>query len=192
MYFIPRNNKIYNYIAHTSSMRRYTGTFVTVCLFFIIGFYCIYYPLLNLIAMYTHERFMLQKKCEEFMQYDKSNQHLSQYIDTKKNSIQTYVRSSSVVQRHYNQTMFVLQAIAQLGLSLHSYGSSKEKDKKWYIKNSAHFEISGSREKLMMFLQNLNQYQEILTVSNTIFTHKADDLFHMSFNLGLITIQKIV
>ena len=90
MYFIARNNKLYNYIAHTSQVRRSMVTLAVVCAFFIGGFYLIYCPLTDHIAMYTVERTNLQKKYDELAQMTHSGQELSALIESSKATISTH------------------------------------------------------------------------------------------------------
>jgi|SRR4030095_4902956 len=191
MYFIARNNKIYNYIAHTSFTRRYLVTFGVMCVFFIGCFYVLYSPLVDHIITFTAERINLQKKYDDLMQMNKNGNDLSVLIEENKKNISIHALSDD--KRHedcHTKMLFVLDTVAQLGLKLNTYGSCKEKDKKWYIKDSAHFDIVGSLEKIMTFLETIKNSHKMITVSHATITRVDDTVFQISCNLGLITIKK--
>jgi Tfp pilus assembly protein PilO len=86
--------------------------------------------------------------------------------------------------------LFVLDAIAQLGLTLNAYDSCNMQDKEWYTKDSAHFDITGSMQKLMTFLETIKNSHFMITVSQLIITRNADDVFKMNFDIGLVTVKK--
>jgi len=112
-------------------------------------------------------------------------------IEDNKKNISIYAFSDDKRQEHCHARMlFVLDTVAQLGLKLNAYGSCKEKDKKWYIKDSAHFDIVGSLEKIMTFLEAIKNSHKMITVSHATITRIDDTAFQISCNLGLITIKK--
>ena len=191
MYFIARNNKVYNYIAHTSFIRRYLVTFGVMCTFFIGCFYVLYSPLVDRIVFFTVERINLQKKYDELVQMNKSSNDLSVLIEDNKKNISINAFSDDKRQEHcHTRMLFVLDTVAQLGLKLNAYGSCKEKDKKWYIKDSAHFDIVGSLEKIMTFLETIKNSHKMITISHATITRVDDMTFQISCNLGLVTIKK--
>lgn len=191
MYFIARNNKIYNYIAHTSLMRRYMVTLGIVGAFFIGGMYGVYYPLIDYVSRYTVERINLQKKYDELGQMNKSSQELVALIESDKATIGTHgVLSDKRQEECHKRMLFVLDTIAQLGLKLNAYGSCKEKDKKWYIKDSAHFDIVGQAEKIMTFLETIKKSCHMITVTQATITRVDDSTFQIGCDLGLITVKK--
>ena len=191
MYFIARNNAIYNYIAHTRSRRRWMTTLLAVSAIFFIGIYCIYYPLLADSTLLQSERMTLQKKYDELVSLDKSGKELLTFIESgKKNIADRAVVSDKREEHCHKRMLFVLDAIAKSGLTLNAYGSCKEKDKVWYIKDSAHFDIIGPMQKLMTFLEIIKNSHSMITISQVIITRVADDTFQMGFDVGLITVKK--
>jgi len=192
MYFIARNNVIYNYIAHTSVMRRYIATIGIVCVFFIGGMYLLYCPLMHYITLYTVERASLQKKYDELMHMNSGTQELSSFIDVSKKNISSHAAASSHEQQEqcHKRMLFVLDTITQLGLQLNAYGSCNTKDKKWYIKDSAHFDIAGSMEKIMTFLETIKNSRNMIVVTHATITHIDDTTFQISCDLDFITVKK--
>jgi len=191
MYFIARNNVIYSYIAHTSLRRCYMVTLMAVCAFFVIGIYGIYYPLLAHIAILRSESMMLQKQSDEIAQFDKSGQEIVLLVESGKKNIADRAVDSHKREEHCHKRMlFVLDTITQLGLTLNAYDSCNMQDKEWYTKDSAHFDITGSMQKLMTFLETIKKSHSMITVSQVTITRSADDVFKMSCDVGLVTVKK--
>lgn len=190
MYFISRNNVIYNYIAHTSSKRRYIATLFIVASLVVVCFYGIYIPLSTHIVMYKAEGMRLKKQYEELSQCKKSSNDLSSLVTTGKKNILGYAIPSDKREEHCHKRMlFVLDTISKSGLTLISYGLCKDKDKAWYTKNSAHCEMTGSLENIMFFLKTIKESERMITLSRVALTRIKDDLFQMSYDVGLITIK---
>src|SRR5579871_5775320 len=84
MYFIPRNNRFYQYIAHTNTMRRYCATLFLLAGFAIVCFYGIYAPLKSHIMLYKIELARLQKQYEDGEQAERNAKELSAVIFEKK------------------------------------------------------------------------------------------------------------
>lgn len=191
MYFIARNNMIYNYIAHASLRRCYMATLFALCAFIIGGVYFIYYPLLAHIALLQSELAILQKKSDEISQFDKSGQELADFVESSKKNIIDHGVFADKREEHCHKRMsFVLDTITQLGLTLNAYGSCNTKDKEWYTKDSAHFDIAGPMQKLMTFLETIKNSHFMITISQVNFIRGADDTFQMGCDIGLVTVKK--
>lgn len=191
MYFIARNNAVYNYIAHTSLKRCYLATLFAVGAFFVVGIYFVYYPLLGHIVLLKSELLGLQNKSDEIAQLDKSGQELGAFVESGKKNIADAAVSPDKREEHCHKRMlFVLDTVAQLGLTLNAYGSCKEKDKEWYTKDSAHFDVVGPMQKVMSFLEAIKNSRFMITLSHVTITRAADDNFQMGCDVGLITVKK--
>src|SRR5690348_1562272 len=131
MYFISRNNAIYSYIAHTSTMRRYIATLFFAIMMVIVGFYGIYTPLKAHITVSRLEHARLQKQYEELERVKENNKELLSLVDTRKKNINAYIVADDKRQQDCNKRMqFVFDTITQLELKLNSYDTCKVKDKK--------------------------------------------------------------
>jgi len=191
MYFIARNNKMYNYIAHTSLKRCYLATLFLLSAFFAVGIYCVYFPLLAHITALQSEQTMLQKKVDDLAQAGKSNKELKVSVEAGKKNIVDYAVAPDQREEHCHKRMlFMMEAITKAGLVLNSYGACKETDKDWYSKNCAHFDVTGSLQKLMTLLETIKNSRQMISVSQVSLTRVADNLFQMSFDVGVVTIKK--
>ena len=54
----------------------------------------------------------------------------------------------------------------------------------------AHFDVTGSMEKLMTFLEAIKNSKKMITMSHVIITRLAEDECKMSFDVGFVTIKK--
>src|ERR1041384_6316294 len=91
MYFIPRNNKVYHYIAHTSLKNRYlcTGFFIATVIFISIYFG---QRLINVYSsLYAQELVVLQKQYKECGRIETKNKRLILGIEDTKKDIQINV-----------------------------------------------------------------------------------------------------
>jgi Tfp pilus assembly protein PilO len=211
MYFIPRNNALYNYIAHTDTKRRYIATLFVLAVSTVICFYGLYRPLVAHIIMYKIERARLQKQYEESGDLEKSNKNLLTIIHTNKKTIDEYAVTDEARHEVCSQRMqFVFDTVAQAGLTLTAYGSCKEKDKKWYVKDSAHCQMTGLIESLIVFLKTIKDSGQIITLSHLMISRLSagvsvealaksgalakegikDNLFQLSCDVGIITVKK--
>ena len=191
MYFIPRNNVFYNYIAHTNVKRRYAATLFLMFAAIFIYFYGIYKPLDAHIALCKAELKQMQQKYHESEKLKKSNGEINALIDNNKKNIEMYAIPDEKKESHCNERMqFVFDAIAKQGLILSSYSSCKEKDKKWYIKDSARCQITGPMEKILSFLKAIKDSQYMITISHIMLTRIKDNLFQLVCDVGIIAVKK--
>ena len=191
MYFIPRNNTVYNYIAHTSAQRRYLATLFIVIIFCGVCFYGVYAPLSAHIVLFKNEILRLQKQQQEMQQLDKNSKDFLSLIETRKKNIAEHAIENDKREEHcYKRMMFVLDTIAKSGLTLSAYGSCKEKDKTWYTKDAAHFEVTGSLEKIMAFLKTIQESKQMISISKVDLARVRDDLFKLSCDVGIVIVKK--
>lgn len=191
MYFIPRNNKFYNYIAHTDLKRCYMAMLFFLSIFALGAFYGIYSPLLLHITLLQSEYTSLQKKSDELVQLQKSNKELRTSIGVHRKSVTDCAAGCDRKEEECHQRMmFIMETIAQEGLVLTAYGSCKERDKSWYIKNTAHFDVTGSMQKLLSLLDKIKNARQKISISQVTLTRVADNSFQMSFDVGLVMVKK--
>jgi Tfp pilus assembly protein PilO len=191
MYFIPRNNAFYNYIAHTNVKRRYAATLFIMAGILLVGCYGIYKPLNAHIDVCRAELKQMQQKYQESEKLKKNNNEITLLIDTNKKNIKLYAVDNEKKEAYCSERMqFVFDTIAQLGLTLFSYNSCKEKDKKWYVKDSAHCQITGSLEKIVSFFKAIKESPHMIKISSFAITKIKDNLFQLSCDIGIITVKK--
>jgi hypothetical protein len=190
MYFIARNNKIYNYIAHMSSLYRYCFIMGIVGMMIGTWLYCVYYPLQSYQLLYEREYNDLQKKHEERFRLEQSVKDSGVLIDAAEKTIKAYVLPLHDVDTFFKENLlFVLDLVTQSGLILHSYGAQKIKDKKWYKKNSAHLDVAGSFESCMNFIKLIHQSQKMITISSVSLIQSDHGIYRMTCDVGFVVIE---
>jgi hypothetical protein len=200
MYFISRNNTIYNYIAHTSVKRRYFATLFILAVIVIGCFYGIYMPLAAHISLYKMERARLQKQYEDNELMQKNNKELLSLVHTSKKNMSEFAVADDKKEEYCSQRMqFVFDTTTKLGLMLNGYGSCNIKDKKWYIKDSAHCQITGSLEKILSFLKTIKDSDQLIKLSHLALTRLSaiasakeglkENTFQLSCDVGIISIK---
>jgi len=133
----------------------------------------------------------LQKKVDELAHMEKSNKELHAFIESGKRTVADHAVISDKREEHcHKRMMFIMETVAQEGLILSSYGSCKEREKNWYTKDSAHFDVVGSMQKLLSLLDKIKNARQMITISQVTFTRVADNSFQMSFDVGLVMIKK--
>ncbi len=190
MFFIPRNNTIYNYIAHTDPKRRYIATLFVLVAMVAAGFYGMYMPLKAHIALNNAEKIRLQKQYEDAGGLENKSTELSLRIDTYKKNINIHAIAPDKKEEYCSARMqYVFDTIVKSGLTLNSYGPCKEKDKKWYVKDSAPCQISGTMEALLSFLKTIKESGYLITLSLLTITRLKDNLFQLNSDVGIIAVK---
>lgn len=191
MYFISRNNKFYNYIAHTTIKRCYFATLFALIIMGIISFYGIYKPLIAHIVLCKTELTHLQKQYEQGNQLERSNGELSLLIDTRKKNIAVHAIADDAKQEWCTKNMqFIFEVITQSHLTLNAYGPCKEKDKKWYVKDFAPYQVTGSLENIREFLKRIKESHQMITLSHLAITRIQDNIFRLNCDIGIISVKK--
>ena len=85
---------------------------------------------------------------------------------------------------------FVFDAVAKSGLALNSYGSCKEKDKNWYVKDSSHIQVVGSMEHILSFLKTIKDSDQMIKLSHLALTRVKENSFQLSCDVGIILVKK--
>jgi len=167
------------------------ATFIGVCIFLMIALYGIYYPLDVSITLLQLECIALQKQVGQVELFHKSNQELAILIQNSKKNISDHSTDVSMREKNSHKHMlFILDTFSSLGLMLNTYSSCKEKDKEWYIKDLAHFDVSGSLKQLMHFLETIQKSSYMITISGVTMTRLSDDVYQMVFDAGFVMVKK--
>jgi|SRR5581483_1031730 len=190
MYFIPRNNKVYHYIAHMNKKNRYMyAGFFVVCTFFLISYFL--QRLINVYHdLYAQELISLRKQYKDNTRIADKNKQLMNEIQKVKTEIQHHmiVDGSLYIKQ---QLLFVLEAIKKISLQLNAYGIQKEKNGEWYIKERAHFDVTGSFTQLMAFFELLKKSERMIVVSQWSLAKVNENVFHMQCDIEFIVIKSL-
>jgi hypothetical protein len=191
MYFIPRNNTIYNYLAHTNKNRRYTAT-IFICIFLlVICFYGIYQPLTRSMIFYKNEYSQLKTQLQAFNELENSIQNYNALTKASTKRIIAHQKTSEQCHMQCrNHILKMVTLIAQHNLTLHTYSSCKETQKDWYNTYSAHFSIEATMSQLLTFIEILTDEFSMSRLSRFVLKQKDKDAFQADFEIAFLTIKK--
>lgn len=190
MYFISRNNSFYQYIAHTNTRRRYCATLFLLAGLGFAFLYGIYKPLTQYIVLYKIELARLQKQQEDEEILSKGNRELSAVIFQKKKHVGEHIFDLDGREKECSKQMqFVFDAMALHGLMLNSYGSCKEKDRKWYTKEISHCQVTGSMQNVLSFLKAIKDSDRMVQLSHISISRVKDDVFQLGCDVEIVLVK---
>jgi hypothetical protein len=185
MYFISRNNKFYQYIAHTKYVHRYVFTAITIGMF-IVGSYFLQQLIDVHDALCAQELKSFRNAHTESKKIGQRNNQLLAILDNaKKNNKAVDVQKNSH-EFFKDQLLFVLESARQSGLVIQSYGAHKEKDAQWYTKELAHGDFSGSLEQVLRFLDTIKNSKKMISISRWSLSHGSDALYTLNCDIGFL------
>ncbi len=190
MYFISRNNSIYDFIAHTRVKNRYvcTGFFVVTILF---GAYFLHCLVTTYKDIYLQEVALLQKMYRESQHLEKKNKDLIVMIDSTKNGMMSQVQHEKSHDFIKKQVQFVLEALHNAELKLNSYGVQKEKNKNWYKKERAHFDVSGNLKQILDFFEKIQNSQKMITINQWSMTRIDENMLRLECDMEFVVVMSI-
>lgn len=190
MYFIARNNKLYNYIAHTKPIKRYIFS-VLLLAGLIFGYLFVsMYIIDSYVMVMTQEYGVLQQKYKEMQQIEQKNNGLVAAITHLKNDTAQFIVQEKSDEYFKKQLLFVLDNAQKMGLKINSYGVQKEKDGTWYKKEIAHLDVSGSLKEIMNFLESLHKARQMITIAQWTIVAIDDKIFQMHADIGLVMVTQ--
>lgn len=187
MLFISRNNRLYQSVAHISSVRRYMITCV-VCIFLTIGWlYAVYYPLCALNNYYACEHMQLLEKFQQETELRRHIKGLQSSFDTTTRYNDAYKQSHGF-NYFKSEWTFIFDAMRMSDLQLKAYTILGVKEKGWYKKEKYHVELVGDCVRFLKFLELIKEAQKMITCSNIVVSVFDTALFQINCDIGIIAI----
>jgi len=188
MYFIPRNNRVYHYIAHTRLKNRYlfTGFFVAGIIFFSV--YFIQRIITVYTVLYAQQVEVLKKQYKEGERIGIKNKQLTAIIQDTKKEIEEHVFLGNSEEYFKNQLLFILNEVKNNGLKLNSYGIQKEKSYEWYKKEIAHFDLTGSLKQVIDFFKVIKNSKKMVSVRQVSLVRVDEQVFHVHCDIEFILV----
>ena len=157
MYFIPRNNKFYSFIAHLHSFYRYLLTFAVISSIFMLWAIIIYLPLTTHIDHSFAKLTKLRTQCQQINKAKCSCVQLERSLQTLHRDVQ-FNKPEKTTQNHLQSNLLlILDQAKNTGLALNHYTMDKKTDDQWAKKNNAHFTFTGNLKQIMDFLKQLKK-----------------------------------
>lgn len=185
MYFISRNNKCYQYIAHTKQIHRYLFIVIIVCIF-VVGSYFLQQIIDMHDMLYAQELKSLRIMYAENKRIGQSNDQLSLTLDNAKKDNKVVDAQKDLHEFFKDQLLFVLESARQSGVAVQSYGIHKEKNAQWYTKEMAHADFSGSLEQILTFLDTIKNSKKMISISRWSLSHANDNSYALNCDIGFL------
>jgi len=115
-----------------------------------------------------------------------SREQMSSVLNQEKRDDKAAEGKKSSDEFFKQQLLFVLDSARHAGLTIHSYGSQKEKNAQWYKKELAHFDLSGSREQIMAFLEKVKNSEKMISVSRWSLVHVSGTSYALNCDMGFV------
>ncbi len=188
MYFIPRNNRFYSYIAHIKPWIRYSGTLVIASSIIILWLYGVYFRLEALIDQHTSQISHMRKQYEQLTQAQLACKQLEKSIFVLKQDREAFTSKGTIQDELQARALFVIQQAQEAGLALNSYNVTKSVKKSWCLKYPAHFEFSGAIKQMIMFLNKIESSGKMITCSNTKLSRQGGQVFTLQCDMNFLFI----
>lgn len=185
MYFITRNNKIYNYIAHTKPRYRYYFTAFMVCIC-IIAFYGTQQIIHTYSALYSQELLSLEQKYKNIHVIEKQNRKITAALEQAKQKRTTFKNNTSSYDFFKEQLLFVLNTAQTSGLIINSYETSQEKDKTWFKKENAQCSFSGSLQHILHFLSSLKNAEKMISIPSWSLSYSHENTYTLQATMSFV------
>lgn len=190
MYFIPRNNRLYNWAVKKSSLYLYT---VTACvLLLLVGgwFYGMYAWVEHIIDQRQQEVARMYEQCMKIKQSRMMCSSLEKNLTSLKEKMRMQVIHETVQRGFHEYTLFVVQQARKAGLHLASYSSFSCKDGGWCVKNSAQFHFQGELERITSFLSALKKSKKMIECNDVVLTRVNNNQFLFAVNVNFSAIKR--
>lgn len=152
MYFIPRNNKFYSFIAHLHSLSRYLLTLLAVSSIFVLWLLLVYFPLSTHIDQSFLKLAQLRNQCKQIDKAKRNCQQLEQSLCFSN------LQSKKLLQNSFQSNLlFILEQAKKNELLLNKYTMDKKNNGKWVAQHSSEFIFTGNLSQITNFLQQLKK-----------------------------------
>ncbi len=191
MYFIPRNNKFYSFIAHFRPFYRYMLTFFIISFIFVLWGIGIYLPLG---AYIDHSFIKLTKLCKQCQQINKAKRNcvqLERSLQALHRDVEFNKPEKITKNPLQSNLLFILNQAKNTGLVLNHYTMDKKIDDQWAKKNNVHFTFTGGLKQIMDFLKQLKKTDCLLGYDYFSLKNMGGDSFRMVITLNIISLEQI-
>ncbi|MGB8367417.1 MAG: hypothetical protein WCD44_03600 [Candidatus Babeliales bacterium] len=152
MYFIPRNNKFYSFIAHLHFLSRYLLTLLAVSSILILWLLLVYFPISTHIDQSFLKLAQLRNQCKQIDKAKRKCQRLEQSLYLANPQNKKLLRNS-----FQSNLLFILEQAKKNELLLNKYTMDKKSNNKWVIQHSSEFIFTGNLSQITNFLQQLKK-----------------------------------
>ncbi len=185
---MPRNNKLYSYIAPVRPFYRYVLTIFILGILVYSWLHGIYFYLNATIEQYEKEISSLSKQRRTIKQTEQSDIQLQESIEGLHQVVRSYRSNSSGYDSLQERMLFIFKTAKDVDLQLNTYKADEHVNKNWYQKGSMHFEFTGTIRQGIQFFDKLKSSQKMIQCKNINCTHLHHDLFTITCDLQMFVV----
>ncbi len=187
MYFIPRNNKFYSFIAHLRSSYRYLLTFVVISFIFILWAIIIYLPLAAHIDHSFIKLTQLRQQCQQIDKAKHNCRQLQHSLESFHGDTQFNKSEKAAKNPLQSNLLPILEQAKKSSLMLNQYATDKKIDDQWVTKNSTHFTFTGNLSQIMDFLKKLKKVNFLFGCDYFSLKNIENNSFRLTITLNIIS-----
>lgn len=187
MYFIPRNNKFYSFIAHLHSFYRYLLIFVVISSIFILWAIIIYLPLSAHIDHSFAKLTQLRQQCQQIDKAKHNCRQLQHSLESFHADTQFNKSEKAAQNPLQSKLLLILEQAKKSGLMLNQYTTDKKIDDQWVTKNSTHFTFTGNLSQIMDFLKQLKKTDCLFGCDYFLLKNVENNSFRLTITLNIIS-----
>jgi len=191
MYFIPRNNQFYSFIAHLRPFYRYMLTLFIISFIFILWAIGIYFPLGAHIDHSFTKLTKLRTQCQQINKAKRNCVELERSLQTLYRDAESDKPEKTTQNPLQSNLLFILDQAKNTGLVLNHYIMDKKTDDQWTKKNSAHFTFTGNLKQIIDFLKQLKKTDCLLGYDHFSLKNVGSNSFRMTITLNIISLKQI-
>ena len=189
MYFIPRNNQFYSFIAHRRPFYRYMLTLFVISFIFVFWIVGLYFPLGARIDYSLTELTKLRTQCQQINKAKRSCVQLESSLQTLHGDVRFNEPEKITKNSLQSNLLLILDQAKNTGLALNHYTMDKKIDDQWAKKNNAHFTFTGNLKQIMDFLKQLKKTDRLLGYDYFSLKNVGRDSFRMVITLNIIFLK---
>lgn len=174
MYFMPKQTRLFAWMASIKSPYRYLITALFLSGISFGWFYGVYVPLHYKIEHNKSMHVQLQKQVTNVQKVVRMQQELPATIGQLEKEIYTCKNKTGCIKNKQAQLLFVLQEVKKSNLHLSSYQLQKCEKREWCTTQNAHIEFAGALPNIVSFLNTLKTSQRLIECPSLSF-HRVDE-----------------
>lgn len=189
MYFLPRTNKIFSWLAHRSITHLYIGSFLTLILISFCWFFFVYTTIDAKIEQAGVRLRQLQNQKIELTQAQTAHEKLEKRLALLEKDFALLAKDSAL-QAHISAALPQIISAAQLcKLGLKNCALENQTDGQWYTQTQVAVAAQGTMDQIKQFFSHLHKSGHMVKITNLGLTHEAQGVYNMQLALGFITIK---
>jgi Tfp pilus assembly protein PilO len=188
MYFLPRTNKLYSWLAHQKISHLYLMTLVTGTLLATVWFVFVYSPLQTVVDASSIQLQQVKHHKQELQIVESVCKKLEKNILELEHNIHVAQEQSAAKN---DDLQAILGAAHHCKLSLKNCARESSSDGSWYTQQPFTLNLQGTIEETAHFFKELSKAVPLITVPRLSFQLETSGLYLVQVSAGVISVKNI-